>query len=272
MSGKTYDARIKHKRDTSANWTNANPVLLSGEIVVVDTENGVRTKTGDGSKKYSQLPFDDEALRSLISGRVPLSQGTTASGKILSVGTDGNVRVRTLKCESGIDATINDNQITISHASSGATAGTYGSTSNQTPAFGEAINIPALSITTAGHITSIGTYTAKIPNTTATTSAPGLMSASDKSKLDGIDEGAKNITVDSALSSLSTNPVQNKAVSAAIEDIVDDLGRNYLNNGGGVMGGELSFSSNGKIVLGSSLYGNSLPSSGTVGRIFFKKV
>lgn len=263
MSGKTYDARIKHKRDTSANWTNANPVLLSGEIVVVDTGNGVRTKTGDGSKRYSQLPFDDEALRSLISGKVSLSQGTTASGKILSVGTDGNVRVRALKCESGIDVNINDSQITISHASSGATAGTYGSTSNQIPSFGETINVPAFSITTAGHVTSAGTYTAKIPNTTATTSAPGLMSASDKSKLDGIDDGAKNITVDDALSSSSTNPVQNKAVNTAINS--------RLPTAGGTMTGTITFGSNGKMVLGSSLYGTSLPSSGTAGQIFFKK-
>jgi hypothetical protein len=46
----------------------------------------------------------------------------------------------------------------------------------------------------------------------ATTSANGLMSSSDKSKLDGIASGANKTTVDSALSSSSTNPVQNKVV------------------------------------------------------------
>ena len=50
----------------------------------------------------------------------------------------------------------------------------------------------------------------------ATTSAPGLMSAADKTKLDGIAPGATNITVDSALSSTSTNPVQNKAIYTAL--------------------------------------------------------
>ena len=50
----------------------------------------------------------------------------------------------------------------------------------------------------------------------ATTSAPGLMSAADKTKLDGIATGATNITVDSALSSTSTNPVQNKAIYTAL--------------------------------------------------------
>ncbi|WP_295219947.1 peptidase G2 autoproteolytic cleavage domain-containing protein, partial [Ruminococcus sp.] len=41
----------------------------------------------------------------------------------------------------------------------------------------------------------------------------GLMSAADKTKLDSIEEGANKTIVDSALSSTSTNPVQNKAVS-----------------------------------------------------------
>ena len=50
----------------------------------------------------------------------------------------------------------------------------------------------------------------------ATQSANGLMSASDKKKLDGIAEGANKITVDSSLSSTSTNPVQNKVINDAL--------------------------------------------------------
>lgn len=51
----------------------------------------------------------------------------------------------------------------------------------------------------------------------ATQSASGLMSAADKKKLDGITAGAKPVTVDSALSSTSTNPVQNKAIKAELD-------------------------------------------------------
>jgi len=50
-----------------------------------------------------------------------------------------------------------------------------------------------------------------------TTGNPGLMTAADKVKLDGIDKNANKITVDSALSSSSTNPVQNKAINTALE-------------------------------------------------------
>lgn len=65
---KTLKARLKLKRDTSANWTSKNPVLLNGEMILVDTADGeLRTKVGDGVKTYTQLPFCDEFLRSLIS-------------------------------------------------------------------------------------------------------------------------------------------------------------------------------------------------------------
>nr|DAQ97111.1 MAG TPA: Baseplate wedge protein [Caudoviricetes sp.] len=62
-------------------------------------------------------------------------------------------------------------------------------------------------------------YTPPKENTTysdATQTAHGLMSVSDKKKLDGIAEGANKTTVDSELSSTSTNPVQNKAVQAEL--------------------------------------------------------
>ena len=64
---KNINARIALKRDTSANWTNYNPVLLNGELILVDTAEGqLRAKIGDGTKTYTQLPFTDEALRALI--------------------------------------------------------------------------------------------------------------------------------------------------------------------------------------------------------------
>ena len=62
-----YLSRVKFKRDTSSNWTSYNPILLNGEIILVDTENGeLKAKIGDGEKRYTQLPFNDEAIRNLI--------------------------------------------------------------------------------------------------------------------------------------------------------------------------------------------------------------
>lgn len=65
-----------------------------------------------------------------------------------------------------------------------------------------------------GNVTYDGT--SNVSATTATQSASGLMSAADKKKLDGIATGATKIKVDTALSSTSTNPVQNKVINSAL--------------------------------------------------------
>ena len=103
MATKTYNARVKNKRDTSANWTANDPVLLNGEIIIVDTASGeVRYKVGDGVKKYSQLPFSDEAVKALISALVPSgvvmmwsgAANAIPSGYVLCDGSNGTPDLR----------------------------------------------------------------------------------------------------------------------------------------------------------------------------------
>ena len=87
--------------------------------------------------------------------------------------------------------------------------------------------VPAPS-TTAGttkYLREDGTW-AVPPDTTygeVTQSTAGLMSAADKKKLDGIATGATKVVVDSALSTSSTNPVQNKIVTANINNKMDKV-------------------------------------------------
>ena len=67
MATKQFNSRIKWKRDTSANWTANNPVLLDGEIIIVDTNAGeTRFKVGNGTSAYTQLPFQDEYVLNQI--------------------------------------------------------------------------------------------------------------------------------------------------------------------------------------------------------------
>lgn len=65
----------------------------------------------------------------------------------------------------------------------------------------------------------------------ASSSAAGLMSATDKTKLDGIEAGATAITVDSSISSSSTNPVENQAIYTALAGKVDtETGKGLSSN------------------------------------------
>lgn len=66
-----------------------------------------------------------------------------------------------------------------------------------------------------GNVTYDGT--SNVSATTATQSVSGLMSAADKKKLDGIATGATKITVDTSISSTSTNPVQNKVIKTELD-------------------------------------------------------
>lgn len=73
-----------------------------------------------------------------------------------------------------------------------------------------------IGITQADVISALG-YTPPT-GTTASNNGPGLMSAADKNKLDGIAYDATKVIVDDTLSSSSTNPVQNKVINAALDD------------------------------------------------------
>ena len=66
------------------------------------------------------------------------------------------------------------------------TARTGVPTKNATPAFGGKFKVSQPVSDATGHITAINSRTITIPNSTATTSAAGLMSASDKTKLGAI--------------------------------------------------------------------------------------
>lgn len=59
--------------------------------------------------------------------------------------------------------------------------------------------------------------------TAATTTAAGLMSAADKTKLDGIEDGATNVSVDTEVTESSTNAVSGGAVYTAIEAVKTSL-------------------------------------------------
>ena len=94
----------------------------------------------------------------------------------------------------------------------------------------------------------------------ASTPTAGLMSASDKTKLDGIATGANKTIVDSALSSTSTNPVQNKVVNS-------ELGKK-LSLSGGTMKGALT--TKGIKLTSGTDYGDTLPNNPATNQLFFQ--
>lgn len=67
MATKELLAQLKLRKDTAASWTEKNPILGNGEMIIVETSSGEqRFKVGDGEKTFTQLPYTDEALLSKI--------------------------------------------------------------------------------------------------------------------------------------------------------------------------------------------------------------
>lgn len=80
---------------------------------------------------------------------------------------------------------------------------------NQLPGFGESFVVQQIKQNTAGQVSATDHYVS-IPSDIATASKPGLMSASDKSKLDGIASGAET--------NRTYNPVTGKPTSNQTPD------------------------------------------------------
>jgi len=81
-------ARIRLRRDTAANWTAANPVLLNGEVgLETDTR---KLKAGDGTTAWSTLSYYPASTATMVRGQCSkMDSGTiniTTQGTYVSTG------------------------------------------------------------------------------------------------------------------------------------------------------------------------------------------
>lgn len=191
--------KIKLKRGLSTSVSSLQ--LETGELAVT-TDTG-ELYVGDKDKKV--LKINNNTTYTL-----------TKSGSTI-----------TLKGSDGSTQSVSDSNTTYSAATQSANG--LMSSTDKTKLDGIATgankySLPTASSSTLGGVKvgtnlSISSGVLSATDTTysaATQSTAGLMSASDKTKLDGIATGANKITVDTALSSSSTNPVQNKVINAAL--------------------------------------------------------
>lgn len=222
--------------------TGAQVVVAVGTKIakVTDREISIEYKAG-GTAQSASLSGSSES-----SGGVSYSAGSgiTIEGRTISADVDlqdlaevedlareaqqtasnassaAGARILSVTASSPLaSSTSTDKKVSLSHAASGVSAGAYGpATDGASPGWGESFNVgPRVSVDATGHVTQAQGRSVTIPGSTATSAAKGLMSSADKSKLDGVESGANHTDVDAAISGTSANPVQNKAVSAALD-------------------------------------------------------
>lgn len=150
------------------------------------------------------LTYYHSKIKTLLNGKVDV-----VSGKGLSTNDYTTSEKNKL---NGIATGAEVNQNAFTNVVVGATT-IQADSKEDTLTFEAGDNITLTPNTTADKITITATDTTY---SNATTSTAGLMSSTDKSKLDGIEAGATNTVVDDAMSSSSTNPVQNKIVNTQL--------------------------------------------------------
>lgn len=182
-------------------------ITITGRTINADVDAADLEEVSELASDAKEQASDAAAAASSAQSAADAAQATA----------DG--AVATIESASPLSAARDGSTASLSHDNSGVYAGAYGPTSNVTADWGDTVNVgPRVSVNATGHVTSAQGRTVTLPGNTATQDAKGLMSAADKTKLDGVEEDANNTVVDDELSSTSTNPVQNKAVKGALDD------------------------------------------------------
>lgn len=223
----TIISRIMSKIDTAANWDANNPVLLKGEVVPVivpDSEGNtayVVFKVGDGVSNYATLPFTSANAWDVYDWAKAATKPTYDYSEIKNTPTipsaptiDQKYSATSKNAQSGVAVaealalkvdkvdgkTLTSNDFTsallskLNGIAEGANKYVHPTHTTHSTSGLYKITVDAL-----GHVTSA----------TAVTKA-------DITKL-----GIPAITVDTAMSTTSTNPVQNKVVNTALSNKQD---------------------------------------------------
>lgn len=200
--------------DDKSNWNDANSKkhshdnksILDGITdALVKAWNEAVTHISD---KVKHVTSDERTLWNTVSDKVDIVEGKSLSTNDLTETLKSNYDIAYSHSQSDhapIDA---EKNVIISIKRNGNAI---------TPDNTRSINIFVPTKTSdldndSGYVTENTTYDK------ATQSSDGLFSKEDKKKLDGISTNANSTIVDSALSSTSVNPVQNKVIKSALND------------------------------------------------------
>lgn len=228
------NARIQFSTASEEKWLQVNPVLREGELVIARKANGKRKlvvgKPGGSSYANSEVVWDAEQAETYMNTTKDLSENVNVF--VPHIDSSG---ILTWTNKAGLD---NPSPITIKgikgdpgekgepgqRGEQGAQGiqGPRGIQGEQGERGVQGLQGPAGSAATI----TIGSVTTSAPGTSANVTNSGTSSAVvldfvlPKGK-DGADGG---VTVDDALSNTSVNPVQNRAVKAALDNraVLDD--------------------------------------------------
>lgn len=258
IMNKTVTAALNTKAGTAVATTSANGLMSAADKVKLDGVEDGATKTivDDAMSDTSTNPVQNKVVMEYIDSRGTLPPVSVKNDTMLIQVVDGAYALRTKESIFPVDDALDTESknavengiiarrfeqlsgVTLPATSTRdglMTAANYTKLSGIESGANKTVVDAALDATSTNPVQNKTVKTAldgKASTAEATTGAAGLMSAADKTKLDGVEAGANKTTVDVALDAASENPVQNKAVKAALDS--------KLSTQGGEISGHLS--------------------------------
>ena len=254
IMNKTVTAALNAKAGTAAATTSANGLMSSADKVKLDGVEDGATKTivDDTMSDTSTNPVQNKVVMKYIDSRGSLPPVSVKNDTMLIQVVDGAYALRTKESIFPVDDALDTESknavengiiarrfeqlsgVTLPATSKRdglMTAANYTKLSGIEAGATKTIVDATLDETSTNPVQNKAVKTAldgKAGTAEATTGAAGLMSAADKVKLDGVEDGATKTIVDDAMSDTSTNPVQNKAVKAALDSKLSTQGGEIL--------------------------------------------
>ena len=254
IMNKTVTAALNAKAGTATATTSANGLMSSADKVKLDGVEDGATKTivDDTMSDTSTNPVQNKVVMKYIDSRGSLPPVSVKNDTMLIQVVDGAYALRTKESIFPIDDALDTESknavengiiarrfeqlsgVTLPATSKRdglMTAANYTKLSGIEAGATKTIVDEALDAASTNPVQNKAVKTAldgKAGTAEATTGAAGLMSAADKVKLDGVEAGANKTIVDDAMSDTSTNPVQNKAVKAALDGKLSTQGGEIL--------------------------------------------
>ena len=254
IMNKTVTAALNTKAGTAVATTSANGLMSSADKVKLDGVEDGATKTivDDAMSDTSTNPVQNKVVMKYIDSRGSLPPVSVKNDTMLIQVVDGAYALRTKESIFPVDDALDTESknavengiiarrfeqlsgVTLPATSKRdglMTAANYTKLSGIEAGATKTIVDATLDETSTNPVQNKAVKTAldgKAGTAEATTGAAGLMSAADKVKLDGVEDGATKTIVDDAMSDTSTNPVQNKAVKAALDGKLSTQGGEIL--------------------------------------------
>ena len=181
-----------------ASYAAGEGISISGGVITA----AVRPSDLEGLRSdVSSARADASNALAAVGGAERAAEGARAAADAAQATADARLAPESVRAVGPLSATASGGSVTVSHGRVELSQDSIDKTvglNDAPPGFGGSVSVPALAIDALGHVIGAEDVRVQIPSSAATASAPGLMSAADKAKLDGVAAGANRYTLPTA--------------------------------------------------------------------------